>query len=94
LLLKGKPLLLLPMQLEQYLTARRVSEANAGVVVDQEDPNRDFKSAVGRLMDNAGLAQGAERFAKRHAGATDAVIARIANECEAMASPPNAISAH
>jgi UDP:flavonoid glycosyltransferase YjiC (YdhE family) len=38
LLLKGKPLLLLPMHLEQYLTAMRVSEAGAGVVVDGENP--------------------------------------------------------
>jgi UDP:flavonoid glycosyltransferase YjiC (YdhE family) len=85
LLLKGKPLLLLPMHLEQHLTARQVSEVGAGVLFDQEDPNRDFKSALGQLIDDASLAQAAERFARRHAGISDLTIRRIVDECEAMA---------
>jgi UDP:flavonoid glycosyltransferase YjiC (YdhE family) len=83
LLLKGKPLLLLPMQLEQYLTARRVSDAGAGVIVDRENPHRDFRAAVDQLINNPNLARRAREFAERYAGSTTlSTVTRIASECE------------
>jgi UDP:flavonoid glycosyltransferase YjiC (YdhE family) len=83
LLLKGKPLLLLPMQLEQYLIARRVSEAGAGVIEDRENPHRDFKAAVGQIVNNAELASRAKAFAQRYVGSTSlSTVMRIANDCE------------
>ena len=83
LLLKGKPLLLLPMHLEQYLTAMRVSEAGAGVVVDGENPRRDFGSAVGQIINDPELAKQARGFAERYVGSSSlSTVVRIANECE------------
>jgi UDP:flavonoid glycosyltransferase YjiC (YdhE family) len=85
LLLKGKPLLLLPMQLEQYLTARRVSDAGAAVFVDQENPNRDFKAAIGKIINNPDISQQAKGFASRYSSLTSlSTVTRIANECETI----------
>ena len=87
LLLKGKPLLLLPMQLEQYLTARRVSEAEAGIFVDQENPEQGFcETTVGQLVDSSKLAKGAQDFAQRYENVNSlSTVCRIADGCETMA---------
>jgi UDP:flavonoid glycosyltransferase YjiC (YdhE family) len=88
-LLMGKPLLLLPMQLEQYLTARRVSDAGAGVIADREDPQWDLKATVRLIINNPELARQAKRFASRYSGFTSlSTVARIANECEAIVRQP------
>jgi UDP:flavonoid glycosyltransferase YjiC (YdhE family) len=86
LLLKGKPLLLLPIQLEQSLVAKRVTEIGAGVVVDWENPRRDFRAAIGQIINNADFATRAKEFAQRYAGLTcEATVSRIADDCEAIA---------
>jgi UDP:flavonoid glycosyltransferase YjiC (YdhE family) len=83
LLLKGKPLLLLPMQLEQYLTAKRVSETGAGVMVDGENPHNDFRAAASQIINNPDLARRAREFAQRYVGySSSATVTRIANEHE------------
>ncbi len=48
-LLAGKPLLLLPGQLEQYLLARRIEEIGAGLLVDPEQPATFFRSSCNVL---------------------------------------------
>jgi UDP:flavonoid glycosyltransferase YjiC (YdhE family) len=83
LLLMGKPLLLLPMQLEQHLLASRVSEAGAGVIVDRDNPHRDFKAAVGQIINNPNIQRHAKRFASRYSGLTSlSAVTKIADECE------------
>jgi UDP:flavonoid glycosyltransferase YjiC (YdhE family) len=83
LLLKGKPLLLLPMQLEQYLTARRVSETGAGVIVGGENPHDDFRAAASRIVNDSGFTRRAQEFAQRYAGYnSSSTVTRIATECE------------
>ena len=85
LLLKGKPLLLLPMQLEQYLTAKRVSEAGAGVVVGGENPHNDFKAAAAQIINNPDLTRRAQEFAQRYVGySSPSTVTRIANEQEEL----------
>ena len=42
-LLKGKPLLLLPGHLEQFLLARRIEEMGAGLMVNPEQPAADLE---------------------------------------------------
>lgn len=86
LLLKGKPLLLLPTQLEQYLMAKRVSGAAMGVIADRDNPDGGFKPAIGQIINNPDFAGRAEDFARRHAGITsDATVSRIVGDCEAIA---------
>jgi UDP:flavonoid glycosyltransferase YjiC (YdhE family) len=89
LLLKGKPLLLLPMYLEQYLIAKRVSDAGAGVIVDRENPHRDFGAAVGQLINNPDIPRQTKGFAARYSSLTSlSTVTRIANECEAIVRQP------
>jgi UDP:flavonoid glycosyltransferase YjiC (YdhE family) len=83
LLLKGKPLLLLPMQLEQYLTAKRVSETGAGVIVDGENPHNDFRAAASQIINNPDVTRRAQEFAQRYAGySSSSTVTRIVNEYE------------
>jgi UDP:flavonoid glycosyltransferase YjiC (YdhE family) len=85
LLLRGKPVLLLPMQLEQYLTAKRVSEGGAGVVVGGEKPHNDVGAAASQIIDNPDLTRRAQEFALRYVGySSSSTVTRIANECEEL----------
>jgi UDP:flavonoid glycosyltransferase YjiC (YdhE family) len=85
LLLMGRPLLLLPMQLEQYLTARGVCEVGAGVIEAQENPRSNFKAAVGQMINNPELGRRAKDFASRYSSfSSRSTVATIANECEAI----------
>ena len=54
-LLKGKPLLLLPGHLEQFLLARRVEEMGAGLLVNPEQPPADLELKLCRLPVRTGL---------------------------------------
>jgi len=58
-LLAGKPLLVLPGQLEQYMLARRVENLGAGLLVDPEQPSGDLLSKIQRLTGDPGFAQNA-----------------------------------
>jgi UDP:flavonoid glycosyltransferase YjiC (YdhE family) len=94
LLLMGKPLLLLPMQLEQYLTARRVSDAGAGIIADRDSPDGGFKAAVEKIMNGSDFAKQAREFARRYAGASSpSTVTRIADECETIVLQPSAATA-
>jgi len=93
LLLAGKPVLLLPMQLEQDLIAKSVSNIGAGVTVDRDSPHRDFNASVSQLINNTNIARQATAFGQRHRGSTSpSTVTRIANECETIVrrtSPTN-----
>jgi UDP:flavonoid glycosyltransferase YjiC (YdhE family) len=68
MLLAGVPLLLLPMQLEQYLVALRVQEMGAGRLIHpeiQESP--DYPALLDEMLVNRGYRQKAREFALRHA---------------------------
>jgi UDP:flavonoid glycosyltransferase YjiC (YdhE family) len=92
LLLNGKPLLFLPMQLEQLLTAKRVQDAGAGIIADRDNPDRNFEAAIGQIVNNPNLAKQAREFARRYVNSTSlSTITRIADECEMIVrehSPP------
>ena len=81
-LLAGKPVLLLPTQLEQFLIMRRVVRYGAGLGVAPDVPDADFASALRALTGNAGYAAKAREFAGRYSGhdrgaALATMIARI-----------------
>jgi len=65
-LLAGKPALLLPTQLEQFLIMRRVVRYGAGLGVAGDVANADFVSALRELAANAGYAAKAREFAERY----------------------------
>ncbi|MDP3716059.1 MAG: glycosyltransferase, partial [Burkholderiales bacterium] len=62
----GKPLLLLPAQLEQYLLARNVEKLGAGLTVHPETAAPDFAGSLRRLLDESVYTQRAEALAQRH----------------------------
>ncbi len=81
-LLAGKPVLLLPTQLEQFLIMRRLVRYGAGLGIAPEVPNADYASALGILAEKAQYAAKAREFADRYArhergAALATMIARI-----------------
>jgi UDP:flavonoid glycosyltransferase YjiC (YdhE family) len=81
-LLAGKPALLLPTQLEQFLIMRRLVRYGAGLGIAPEVPNADYSAALASLAENPGHAAKARDFALRYAGhsrgaALATMVARI-----------------
>lgn len=64
-LLAGVPLLLLPMQVEQYLLSRRM--AAAGLAVNIATPPPDWPALVRSVLPNPAFAAAARAFAATHA---------------------------
>lgn len=92
LLLAGRPLLLLPMQLEQFLAGNRVAELGAGLVINPEDQQPDIPGQLARLLADQQLSAGARRFAERYRDWSadrilDNIVSRLASV--ATASRPN-----
>lgn len=81
-LLAGKPLLMLPTQLEQFLIMRRVVRFGAGLGIDPGAPHAEFGAALGELSGNQKYAMKAREFERRYAGhdrdrALGTIVARI-----------------
>jgi UDP:flavonoid glycosyltransferase YjiC (YdhE family) len=88
-LLAGKPLLLLPLQLEQHLLSLRAAEFGAGVMIDFEVRDKDFAGAAKHLLDDPRFALRARDFALRYGDlAQDRIIASIADRCERILAIP------
>jgi hypothetical protein len=66
-LLAGKPVLLAPTQLEQFLIMRRVTRQGAGLGIAPEVPNADFASALRALAEKPAHAEKAREFSRRYA---------------------------
>jgi UDP:flavonoid glycosyltransferase YjiC (YdhE family) len=66
-LLAGKPLLMLPWHLEQFMLARRVEEMGAGRLVNPEQPPGDLRTVLADLIDNSSWRKNAEAFAAKYA---------------------------
>lgn len=82
-LLAGKPLLLLPTQVEQMLIARRVERIGAGVAVAPVSPASDFALPLAILAEGKSHVTCARAFAARYARRDRAtVLSDIAQCCE------------
>jgi UDP:flavonoid glycosyltransferase YjiC (YdhE family) len=82
-LLAGKPLLMLPTQLERFLIMRRVVRYGAGLGVAQDAPDTDFGAALAELAGNPAYAAKAREFARRYAGHDRAAaLATMIARCE------------
>jgi hypothetical protein len=81
-LLAGKPVLLLPTQLEQFLIMRRVVRYGAGLGVAPDVSNADVTTALHTLLNTKRFAEKARNFATTYAShdrhsALTTMIARI-----------------
>lgn len=65
MLLAGKPLLLLPMQMEQAMTAQRLARQGVACAVTIEAVAQ-LPQLLRQVMDDTALAQAAQAFAQRH----------------------------
>lgn len=73
-LLAGKPVLLLPGHLEQFLLARRVEQMGAGLLVDPEQPATDLPEKLQRLLSDPFFTNNAQTFARKYAAFTQEVV--------------------
>ena len=90
-LLAGKPLLLLPGHLEQFMVARRVEEMGAGRLVNPERPPGDLRGVLADLMDNPSWRANAAAFAAKYAAFDQqAVIGNLVRRIGEMLDEPNA----
>ncbi|MDP1650653.1 MAG: glycosyltransferase [Rubrivivax sp.] len=82
----GLPLLLLPMQVEQLLLARRVQATGAGEVLIGADIAGRLLSTLARVLGDASLRQRAQALAALHASThCGDVTQRVAERCIALA---------
>jgi UDP:flavonoid glycosyltransferase YjiC (YdhE family) len=82
-LLAGKPLLMLPTQLEQFLIMWRVVRFGAGLGVDPAVPDADYAKAIGDLA-TQGYGAKAQAFAQKYAAHDpDAALATMIQRVEA-----------
>ena len=86
-LLMGKPLLLLPGHLEQFLLARRVEEMGAGLLVNPEQPPIDLQTKLERVLFEPHFTGNAQAFAHKYAAfPQDIVIAHLVRRIEGIAA--------
>jgi UDP:flavonoid glycosyltransferase YjiC (YdhE family) len=71
-LLAGVPVLLLPMQAEQFLMARRVAQTGAAISAALLRRPVDWRALLRRFFDEPGFAAAAAAFAQRYSGFTQA----------------------
>ncbi|MCK9283100.1 MAG: hypothetical protein M0P39_02335 [Rhodocyclaceae bacterium] len=84
-LLEGKPLLLLPSHLEQFLLARRVAAMGAGIAVNPEQPAGDLRPALHTLLEQPAFTENARIFAAKYAAfGQDTVIANLVKRIETL----------
>lgn len=84
-LLSGVPLLLLPMQLEQFLASSRVAALGAGLLVRPDEAPPKFGELLGNLLGDPRFARAAQDWAARHSGyRADEQVARIAARIDAI----------
>jgi UDP:flavonoid glycosyltransferase YjiC (YdhE family) len=82
----GKPVLALPQQLEQLMTAKRLLALGAGLVVEPKE-SRDYGRILRRLLDEPSFTAAAQAVAARHVDDDPAQrVMRIAERCEELLS--------
>ncbi len=67
------------------MTAKRVQELGAGLVVDFEKPPPDYQRLLRRLLDEPSFTKAAQTVAQRHTNNDPADrVVRIADRCEEL----------
>jgi UDP:flavonoid glycosyltransferase YjiC (YdhE family) len=86
-LLEGRPTLLLPIQVEQFSTMRRVVRYGAGLGVLHDVEKPDFERALTSLLESPQYAARAQAFAARYRGHNrSAALRSLIERCERLAA--------
>jgi UDP:flavonoid glycosyltransferase YjiC (YdhE family) len=84
MLLAGKPMLQLPLQLEQFMTANAVMGLGAGLSA-QANEDGQVSMALSAFLESDAFAAGARRFAQRYADFDEGrLIERVVARCEEL----------
>ena len=75
-LLAGKPVLMLPGHLEQFLFSLRVAELGAGLLQNPEEPGDALPDLLHRVLNDSRLRANAEAFGRKYAGFDQAAVTR------------------
>ncbi|PKO84790.1 MAG: UDP-glucuronosyltransferase [Betaproteobacteria bacterium HGW-Betaproteobacteria-11] len=75
-LLAGKPVLMLPGHLEQFLFAQRVVEMGAGLLQNPEQPPADLPAMLARVIHDPGLRANAVAFADKYRNFDQSAVLR------------------
>lgn len=82
-LMAGKPALMLPGHLEQFLFARRVEEMGAGLLLSPEQPAQPLSQRLARVLSDPALRDNAAAFARKYANFDQSqVLIHIAGRIE------------
>jgi len=94
MLLAGRPLLMLPNNLECALMARSVQKLGAGLLFDPKNKNANLKTLLQRLMEEAGFTEKAQAFAQQYADLDqERQLRQMVARCEEiMAGQPHALT--
>jgi UDP:flavonoid glycosyltransferase YjiC (YdhE family) len=85
-MLAGVPVLILPQQLEQFLTARRIAASGMGVNAAMLPKPQDWRGVVRHMLATPGYTQAAQSFARRMQGyKVEDMAARVAIALEGLA---------
>ncbi len=82
-LLAGLPVLLIPIQIEQYSVAKRISELGAGILVEPKQKKVNFKQLVKTLLKDPAYSNNAKAFSEKYKD-FDAhkTVEELADRCE------------
>jgi UDP:flavonoid glycosyltransferase YjiC (YdhE family) len=85
-LMAGKPVLMIPGHLEQFLFARRVEEMGAGLIQNPEHPPQDLAAMLRQVLADPGFRGNAGAFAAKYANFDqNAVMTHIVARIEELA---------
>lgn len=85
MLLAGKPLLLLPMHLEQFLLSKRVIDLRAGLLINQYNFDEDSTGKLQQLIENELFQRGARAFSEKYQTVNQQdTLERIVDRCESF----------
>ncbi len=97
-LFAGKPLLLLPSHLEQFLLAKRVADMGAGLLVNPEQPPGDLRGMLLNLLNSPSFRANAQAFGAKYAAfpqdqVVGNLVRRVGELCAAATDRHSAIGA-
>jgi UDP:flavonoid glycosyltransferase YjiC (YdhE family) len=85
-LLAGKPVVMLPGHLEQYLQAKRIVQLGAGLLIEPDRPATELPTLLQKILDDPSFAGNAQAFARKYADFSQeqqvaAIVQRIEQLC-------------
>lgn len=85
MLLAGKPLLLLPMQMEQTMTSHRTAVLGAALFLELDGNPGELRRLLKKLLTEPGFTETAQAFEKSHAGhRPEDSLLKLVKECDRL----------